>query len=71
MTEDDKALIAETPGPQIFHVYPVNDLKEHLTQLPAICWCDPELKIEDDGLIIIHNSLDGREAYEDGRRKCN
>ena len=69
MTEEDKAIIVETPGYQIFHIYPVNDIREHLTKLPHTCWCDPELQIEDDGLFIVHNSLDGRELYENGIRQ--
>lgn len=44
-------------------IYPLNDLREHV--LDGIsCWCCPKL---DDG-IIIHNSMDQREAYEEGRK---
>jgi hypothetical protein len=42
-------------------VYPVNDLREHS---PKDCWCNP---IDDEGLTV-HNSLDGRELYEEGVR---
>lgn len=44
------------------HVYPVNDLREHSA---ANCWCHPA----EDGGIVVHNSLDGRELYERGERK--
>ena len=45
------------------HVYPVNDLKEHTTDR---CWCNPT---EEDGNILIHNSMDKREQFETGERK--
>lgn len=48
---------------QPYHVYPVNDLKEH--EISDRCWCDPEL-IEG---VWVHNSADGREHYENGDRK--
>jgi hypothetical protein len=43
-------------------VYPINDLREHSL---VRCWCRPS---DDDG-IIVHNSLDRRELYENGERK--
>ena len=46
------------------HVYPANDLREHLL---INCWCGPA---DDDG-IVVHNSLDGRELYERGNRKVS
>lgn len=46
------------------HVVPCNDLREHDTDGEE-CWCCPRLE---DG-VVIHNSADGREAYEDGRRR--
>jgi hypothetical protein len=48
-----------------WHVYPLNDLKEHVTDGPEQCWCQP---LETDG-VIVHNSMDGREAFETGERK--
>lgn len=52
---------------QTFHVYPVNDLIEHDTDSED-CVCGPthELVPSDDGngWIILHHSLDGREAKE-------
>lgn len=49
---------------QAFHVYPLNDLREHeISDKP--CWCKPRIE---DG-IVIHNSMDGREDYETGKRR--
>ena len=45
------------------HIYPVNDLREH--EISASCWCNS--KWDMDGLII-HNAMDGRESYEQGRK---
>lgn len=49
-----------------WHVYPLNDLKEHLTEDHTSCWCHPE---ENEDGVIVHKSADGREAYETGQRK--
>lgn len=52
------------------HVYPVNDLVEHMTDTNASeCVCGPLTRPvpQEDGSIgwvIVHNSLDGRERYE-------
>lgn len=55
----------------IQHIYPLNDLKEHETN-GENCWCEPtEEEIANNGLLIIHNSADGRELYEQGIRKVN
>lgn len=48
------------------HVYPVNDLREHVVEGPH-CWCQPQWDEEHD--ILIHNSLDQREKYESGELK--
>jgi hypothetical protein len=47
------------------HVIPMGDLREH--EATAACWCVP---VEDDG-VVVHNALDGREAYERGERKVS
>jgi len=47
------------------HVYPVNDLIEHnLNDLDGnySCPCDPKIDVELG--LIVHNSLDRREVYE-------
>ena len=45
------------------HVYPVNDLREHITDEPG-CLCDPEIRVEGATLIYIHNAFDHREIVE-------
>lgn len=45
------------------HVLPIKDLREHEASID--CWCKPK---EDEG-VIIHNSMDRREEYENGRLK--
>lgn len=45
------------------HVVPTSDLREHITD--GQCWCNPEV---DEYLVVIHNSMDERETYEEGRK---
>ena len=50
------------------HVFPVNDIIEHNTDTDD-CVCGPTVEpvMYDDGscgLVIVHHSLDGREANE-------
>lgn len=45
------------------HVIPRGDLRDH-DQSPE-CWCRPD---EDEPGLWVHNSLDGRESYEQGRK---
>jgi hypothetical protein len=52
----------------ILHVYPIGDLKEH-DKKGTKCWCQPDVEYIGDGALVTHNSADGREAYETGRRK--
>ena len=42
-----------------YHVVPIGDLKDHVCS--EHCWCEPKMDPDGDGLIYIHNSLDGRE----------
>lgn len=56
------------------HVYPVNDLVEHLTD-GGECPCGPTtMPVErPDGSIsyvVLHHSLDGREHNEDGHDRA-
>jgi hypothetical protein len=45
------------------HVLPVNDLRVHLEI--RTCWCKPTFWEAPDGeLVIMHNSVDGRELIE-------
>ena len=51
-----------------FHVYPANDIIEHVTEGDD-CVCGPDLEaVERDdgsmGWLTVHHSLDGREANE-------
>lgn len=47
------------------HTIPVNDLREHETSRE--CWCRPK-QDEDEPSLWIHNSMDRREEYEEGRK---
>lgn len=52
--------------PKVIHSYPLGDLRPHvIDDWPAKCWCRPEVLEEDGGMIVVHNSMDRREEYED------
>lgn len=51
----------------IYHVYPLNDLHPHQTD-GFTCWCQPVVKGESGGHVVIHNALDGRESQDVTRR---
>jgi len=61
--QDDEQL----PADGAWHVVPVDDLRQHICDKAERCWCHPVYDAEHD--IYVHNSLDKREAYEDGSRK--
>lgn len=44
-----------------YHIIPIDDLKDHIES--EYCWCRPQIK--EGGGLIIHNSLDRREMYEE------
>lgn len=48
------------------HVIPVNDLIDHDTSSLSgdDCVCVPTTEFVDGGQVVIHHSLDGREANE-------
>lgn len=47
----------------IFHILPINDLREH--EEKSTCDCEPKSEILENGdVMIIHNSFDGREVVE-------
>lgn len=52
--------------PTDIHVTPVDDLREHVES--RTCWCRP-VEDSDEPSVVIHNAMDGREAYETGERK--
>lgn len=47
------------------HYYPADDVKPHITDGSSPCWCRPI----DNGAMLVHNSMDGREAFENGLRR--
>ena len=49
------------------HVLPCDDLRIHDVGINGSCWCGPE-HLEDEGTIV-HQSLDGREPYQNGERR--
>jgi hypothetical protein len=57
---------APNPHNSYYHVVPVGDLREHILDQDT-CWCHPT--IVEDELLIVHHSMDQREAYERGERK--
>lgn len=47
----------------IWHILPINDLKEHVEL--STCPCEPTVLPLDGGdILVTHNSYDGREAVE-------
>ena len=43
----------------IYHILPINDLKEHIEK--SICNCNPKLEIIENGdMMLIHNAYDNR-----------
>lgn len=45
------------------HIVPIDDIRDHQDSIE--CWCEP-FEVEDG--VIVHNSLDGREKYENGAK---
>lgn len=44
----------------IWHILPLNDLIEHIEE--STCECFPDVEILENGdILIVHNSIDGRE----------
>lgn len=54
-----------TPTDEAVHVTPIGDLRPHL--LMTGCWCSPVFDA-DQPQVLVHASLDGREAFERGER---
>lgn len=50
---------------EITHVIPLNDIREHDADID--CWCRPQ-QDDDTSTLYVHNSADGREDFEEGRR---
>ena len=47
----------------MIHIIPLNDIEEHLA-FGTGCPCDPQLIYEEEEVIVVHNSFDGREGVE-------
>lgn len=47
----------------VVHVLPINDLLEHEEEGDD-CPCGPAVEFVEGGQVIVHHSLDGREASE-------
>lgn len=47
------------------HVMPEDDLREH--DISESCWCAPRPDVEEE-FVMVHNSMDRREEYEQGRK---
>jgi hypothetical protein len=46
-----------------FHVLPTNDLIEH--ERPGDdCLCGPDVEFVENGVVMVHHSLDGRELHD-------
>jgi hypothetical protein len=48
------------------HVYPLNDTLPHRFDT-HLCACRPSIRFEDEVIVVIHNSFDGREYREAAR----
>ena len=46
----------------VLHVVPVNDLIDH--EDTDECVCGPDFEFVEGGMIVMHHTLDGREAFE-------
>lgn len=44
------------------HVLPIHDLRAH--QEARNCWCQPRVEAVGPGVVVIHQSADGRELIE-------
>lgn len=58
---------------KIVHIIPVDDLEPHTAEivLPPIgnpfceCKCRPSYIFEEENMVVVHNSFDGREIVEE------
>lgn len=50
------------------HLVPLQDLRDH--ELVSTCWCKPRLDDPETAAapFYVHNSMDRREEYEEGRK---
>lgn len=59
--------ILPQPAAARMHVVPCDDLRGH--ELCPQCWCRPRDDEEVGDAVMVHNSMDGREAFERGERQ--
>lgn len=45
-----------------YHILPINDIEDH--EESSTCKCKPKVVFENNEMIIVHNSFDGREKKE-------
>jgi hypothetical protein len=67
--EEEEEEEEEVDGEECYHIVPLDDWREH--ELILSCWCRPVWEchpVWDKG-VVVHHSMDGREAYERGERK--
>lgn len=66
-------MIEDSVFEHCYHVYPINDERDHILKLDwdvnkngptCLCKCNPKIKEEGVGYLIVHNSFDGREGVE-------
>ena len=46
----------------VWNILPTNDVGEHTED--STCACKPVVEVLEHGVLIVHNSFDGREAVE-------
>ncbi len=51
---------------EFIHIVPMHDLRDHIDSIE--CWCRPVVD-EEEPRVVVHNSMDRREAFETGERK--
>lgn len=62
MSEPEGGWYSTPTGDDSAQVHPIKDLAEHV--LSDSCWCKPSTRRTWHGIILVHNSLDGREKKE-------
>ena len=59
------AVMEDEHDPYYRHVVPLGDLRPHTTDFNGTpCWC----QVRTEEHVVVHNSADHRELYEQGKR---
>ena len=53
----------------MINITPVNDIEPHTEE--STCHCQPSVIYENGEMIIVHNSFDGRELFEEINEHLN